>query len=171
MITTFLFTGPSSDPIGSTTGSHSSSITGSNLKPQHSPRRWAQQTRRTIQSQQHQQMTPLGRTRTEAKAQLHLEPEEQRPLHAENSYLAQLNVTARISNSLVRRTNSNLTWQASFQHHSNLRRSRRPHWIETSTNHRLSGRLHWPHQSRGQQRRVLIPNTTTDDWLHGTRRY
>ena len=72
-----------------------------------------------------------------ANAQLHWEPEEQRLLHAEDNYFAQRKVTARISNGLLRWTDTNFKRQAFFQRHNNLPQSGRPRWINSPTNHGL----------------------------------
>ena len=47
-------------------------------------------------------------------------------LNAKDSYLAQRNITASISNSLLRRIDSNFTRKATFQCGSNLRQRSRP---------------------------------------------
>ena len=141
-------TGSCTNPIGSSTGSHSGSPKGSTaaLSPTKSTADDAHDPATAAPAKD-----SIGQEKVEANTPLQSEPKEQRPIHAKNSQLTQRDVTGGISISLLRKTGSNLTRQASFQRHSILRQSGRRRWIDSSKHQGLHRRLRWPHQSRSQQ--------------------
>ena len=159
------YTGCSTDPIASSTNSHSGLSTGSNAAPS---QRWAQKTTHTTQLSQHEQKTPLGKTQTAASTQLHCEPETQR--------LPSLAKTATSSNATSMPASPTACWEGLIAtSHGKLLSSARA--ISASVGdptgtvaHTTGSAVDSTDLIRAETNKVVSPppNTTTHDWLQGT---